>query len=137
MNALLVIDDPLPENDFFQPGDGIHPGQAGYNQLGLLWFNAITASGSLLDPPIEGLPAAPTGLSVTVASPSRINLAWTDNSSNEAVYRVRRRQATGGPWEEVAMLPACSSGHAVKGLRTAVDSYMFAVLASNLRGDSA
>jgi len=51
MNALLVYTNTDPSKNVFQPGDGVHPGQAGYGQIGVLWYNAITASGSLVDPP--------------------------------------------------------------------------------------
>ncbi len=51
MNTLLVYTNADPLMNVFQPGDGVHPGQAGYNQMGDIWYNAITASGSLVDPP--------------------------------------------------------------------------------------
>ncbi|MEO5914293.1 MAG: SGNH/GDSL hydrolase family protein [Luteolibacter sp.] len=48
MNGSIVLTNPNPALNFYQPGDGIHPGQAGYNQMGAIWFNAITSTGSLL-----------------------------------------------------------------------------------------
>src|SRR5204862_507168 len=39
-------------------------------------------------------PAAPSGLLATPTSPSRIDLAWTDNAANEQGFKVER--ATGG-----------------------------------------
>jgi lysophospholipase L1-like esterase len=48
MNGSIALTNPNPALNFYQPGDGIHPGQAGYNQMGAIWFNAITTSGSLL-----------------------------------------------------------------------------------------
>lgn len=53
MSAQVVYTDSNPANNFFQPGDGVHPGQAGYDQMGSLWYQIITASGSLLDPAYE------------------------------------------------------------------------------------
>lgn len=45
LNALLVYTDAEdPSNDFYQPGDGIHPGQAGYDQMAGLWFAALSAA---------------------------------------------------------------------------------------------
>jgi hypothetical protein len=35
-------------------------------------------------------PAAPSGLTATAASTTQINLAWTDNSTNETAFRVDR-----------------------------------------------
>lgn len=137
ISALLVLTDPNPAKNFYQPGDGIHPGQAGYDQLAKLWFEGINTNGSWVDAPVNGLPAAPSGLSVTVASPSRMNLAWTDNATNESVYRIRRRELPAGVWEEIAVLPPDTTSHAVTGLTTGSRSYAFAVIASNTPGDSA
>jgi len=50
MNALLVYTHSDPSKNVFQPGDGVHPGQAGYDQMGSIWYNAVTATGSLVDP---------------------------------------------------------------------------------------
>lgn len=137
IHALVVLTDPNPAKNFFQTGDGIHPGQAGYNQLGGLWFNAIHTGATMVDAPDGNLPSAPTGLSVSVASPSRINLEWTDNVVNESVYRIRMRPMSGGAWREVALLPAGSTQHAVTGLKTGLEAYAFTVIAANSRGDSA
>jgi lysophospholipase L1-like esterase len=137
MNALITLEDPDPLKNFFQPGDGIHPGQAGYDQLAELWFAAIHTGDPMVDLPAAGLPAAPSGLSLTVASPSRINLTWTDNATNETVHRIRRRPVSGGAWEEIAVLPANTTSHAVTGLKNGIDSYAFTVIASNTAGNSA
>jgi len=52
MNALIVLDDPDPTKRFFLTGDGIHPGQSGYNQMGTIWFKAIAST--LSDPIVNG-----------------------------------------------------------------------------------
>ncbi|MEO5714727.1 MAG: Ig-like domain-containing protein [Luteolibacter sp.] len=41
MNASIVLTNPDPSKNFFLTGDGIHPGQAGYNQMAAIWFQAI------------------------------------------------------------------------------------------------
>jgi lysophospholipase L1-like esterase len=46
MNAGLVYTASSSINKFFQPGDGTHPGQAGYNQMGDMWFKAIQSKGT-------------------------------------------------------------------------------------------
>lgn len=138
MSARITLDDPDPSLDFYQPGDGIHPGQAGYDQLGGLWFDTITAGGPHAAAAPAGLPARPSGLTPTVVSPSRVNLTWTDHATDETAYKVRRRNtASGSPWQEVATLPAGSSAHAVTGLETGTHHYAFTVTAVNARGESA
>ncbi|HEU0301327.1 MAG TPA: pre-peptidase C-terminal domain-containing protein, partial [Longimicrobium sp.] len=39
---------------------------------------------------VPALPAAPTGVTATAVSSSQVNLAWTDASTNESQFRVRR-----------------------------------------------
>lgn len=134
MSQLITLTDEDPLKNFFQPGDGIHPGQAGYDQLGLLWFNAITAGGNLIDPPPPGVPAAPTALQATVASPSRVNLTWTDNASDETIYQVRSTLGATGIWQVIASLPANRVAHAVSSLTTGSEFYGFSVRAGNAAG---
>ena len=56
MNANLAYTASNPVNNFFQVGDGTHPGQAGYNQMGDFWFNAIQSAGTPPPPPPPMLP---------------------------------------------------------------------------------
>ena len=52
---------------------------------------ALVVSGVDRAPPPPPLPpAAPTGLSATAAGTNRVDLAWTDNSSNEASFEIER-----------------------------------------------
>lgn len=82
-------------------------------------------------------PAAPSALSATASSSSQINLAWTDNASNETAYKVERAGAAEGPWSEVnAGLPANSTAYSVTGLNAST-TYYFRVRAANATGDSA
>jgi hypothetical protein len=54
-------------------------------------------------------PIAPSGLVGDAMSPSRIRLAWRDNSGIEKGYEVQRTPAGQEDWENVADLPADSS----------------------------
>src|SRR5262249_693378 len=57
-------------------------------------------------------PAAPTNLTATAVSTSRINLAWTDNATNETGYAVER-STDGVTWSTIATgLPAGSTSYA-------------------------
>ena len=52
-----------------------------------------------------GIPVGPTNLTAMRASPTHIDLAWSDNSDpgfNEDGFRVERRKGTSGNYQEVA-----------------------------------
>ncbi|MCX6743193.1 MAG: fibronectin type III domain-containing protein, partial [Candidatus Parcubacteria bacterium] len=44
--------------------------------------------------PAPGTPAPPSNLTATAVSSTRINLTWTDNSSDEAGFNIERKKAT-------------------------------------------
>ena len=84
-NADLVYEDPAdPANDFYQPGDGIHPGQAGYDQMAALWFAALAASDVFL-------PAAPSEVNAVALDARHVALSWTADADNHTGFEVERR----------------------------------------------
>jgi len=54
--------------------------------------------------PVPGLDA-PTHLSATAVSSSRINLSWTDNATAETAYKIER-STDGVSFTQIAILPA-------------------------------
>ena len=59
-----------------------------FNDAGNSSFsNTASATTSAAPPP---LPAAPSVLTATVVSSTRINLSWTDNSGNESGFKIER-----------------------------------------------
>src|SRR5204862_263239 len=66
--------------------------------------NSAQASATTLPNP----PAAPSGLSATAISTSAINLAWTDNSSNEGNFIVARSTTSGSGYVDIATVAANS-----------------------------
>ncbi|MEO5712562.1 MAG: SGNH/GDSL hydrolase family protein [Luteolibacter sp.] len=137
MNSGIVLTDPIPANNFYQPGDGVHPGQAGYNQMGAIWFGAVSSGWPQFPAPPPGAPGGPTALAATVISGTRINLSWTDNSNNETSFKVFWKTGTGGTWQPLANIAQDTTIFSAGGLQTGVNSYSFAVRASNASGDSA
>lgn len=136
MSTSIVLTGPTPVQNFYQPGDGIHPGQAGYNQMGTIWFNAIHARGSLFEPPPVGAPDAPTGLAAIIRSGTRIDLSWTDAADNETGFQVFRKTGANGAWEQIATAGMDAVSAVVGGLVTGANSYSFAVRATNASGNS-
>jgi Fibronectin type III domain len=81
------------------------------------------------------LPAAPVGLRATALSRTRIDLSWTDTSTNEARFELER-STSGQPFQLVASLPANSVFFADGGLRGRT-TYTYRVRACNVFGCSA
>ncbi len=81
-------------------------------------------------------PAAPTNLAASAASSTAANLAWTDNATDEAGFRIERCQGSGcANFTEVAQVGANVSTFGDTGL-TASTSYSYRVRAFNAAGTS-
>jgi 3',5'-cyclic AMP phosphodiesterase CpdA len=84
-----------------------------------------------------GAPVAPSGLSAAAASVSQINLAWTDNSTNEENFEVERCAGAGCTnFAWVAEVAANATTFQNTGL-AASTTYRYRVRATNGSGDSA
>jgi len=75
-------------------------------------------------------PAAPSGLTATAVSTTQINLAWTDNSSDETGFIIQQRSPSGsGSWTTIHTTGAGATSYSVTGL-TASTNYGFQVAAT-------
>lgn len=81
-------------------------------------------------------PAAPSNLSAIPAGTSTVNLAWTDNSSNELGFRVEFRRAADANFSTLVLLGANVTSHQATNLLEGT-AYVFRVVAFNAQGDSA
>lgn len=83
-------------------------------------------------------PSAPSGLTARAISSSRIDLAWTDNSSNESGFRVERRLSASmtATFAEIALVGPGVTTYASTGL-SASTGYEYRVRAYNTAGNSA
>ncbi|MEW5870958.1 MAG: fibronectin type III domain-containing protein [Chloroflexota bacterium] len=61
-------------------------------------------------------PEAPTSLSATAYSSSQINLAWTDNSSDESDFHIERSPNGSSSWSEVAQVNTGTTSYTNSGL---------------------
>ncbi|MGD8433941.1 MAG: S8 family serine peptidase, partial [Syntrophobacterales bacterium] len=82
------------------------------------------------------LPAAPSGLSATAASSSRVDLAWTDNSGGETGFKIERKTEAGGTYSQIGTVGANVTSHSNTGLSEST-TYYYRVMAYNVTGDSA
>ncbi len=97
-------------------------------------LNAAGAVASLLGVPVpEPTPVpgldAPTDLSATALSTSRIDLTWTDNATAETGYKVER-STSGGAFTQIATLPANTVAYSNTNL-TGGTTFTYRVRASN------
>jgi len=80
------------------------------------------------------IPLAPTNLSAVAVDTTQVNLTWTDNSTNEAGYKVQRKIA-GGIFADVASTAADMSTFSDFAL-TSNTTYTYRVYAYNSAGNS-
>ncbi|MBN1672601.1 MAG: lamin tail domain-containing protein [Kiritimatiellae bacterium] len=86
-------------------------------------------------PPSLNVPAAPSGLSASAVSASRIDLNWTDNSTNEDGFLIDRRQSGASEWLRVATLGSNVTSRADSGLASGTTFY-YKAKAYNADGNS-
>ena len=84
---------------------------------------------------LANIPAAPSGLTATVVSSSKITLAWIDNSNNETGFIISRKTGSGGTYADIhttsANIITWSDTTVVDGTQ-----YYYKVRATNSAGDS-
>ncbi|MBC7783065.1 MAG: PQQ-dependent sugar dehydrogenase, partial [Burkholderiales bacterium] len=84
---------------------------------------------------LPAAPAAPSNLVATPISTSQVNLAWTDNATNESGYKIERRIGAGA-WTPVTTTLANVTTYSDAGL-LAGTAYEYRVRATGAGGDSA
>ena len=95
-----------------------------------------TASATTPAPP--ALPAAPTGLTATAISRNQINLAWTDNATNEDGFKIERcRGATCKNFSQIAIIVGANATTYSDTNVSPRTTYRYRVRAHNNGGNSA
>ncbi len=84
---------------------------------------------------LSNLPLAPSGLTASVVSSSKITLAWTDNSNNETGFIISRKTGSGGTYADIH---TTNENIITWSDTTVVDGtqYYYKVRATNSAGDS-
>ncbi|RBL88014.1 fibronectin type III domain-containing protein [Chitinophaga flava] len=123
---------------FFQAGGG--------QVMQLFWqstINGVTGSRQEIPasafsdpaPPSNNTPAAPTQIKAAAASYNKINLTWTDNSTNETGFEIYRSTSLGGPFNIIATTAAAQTAY-TDSLLQPQTTYYYKVKAINKYGDS-
>lgn len=99
-------------------------------------YSSIASATTFQQPPPPTPPAAPSGLTAVAVSTSQINLAWTDNSTDETNFQIERKLTVGGTFALVATVGAGIIVYSDGGL-TPSTSYTYRVRAINAGGNSA
>lgn len=99
-----------------------------------LWGTVLT-SGRVNAYTALSLPPAPSTLSATAASSSRITLTWADNSSNESGFKIERKTGVSGTYIQIATAGATITTYLDTGL-AASTTYYYRVRAYNSVGNS-
>src|SRR3989338_726173 len=86
------------------------------------------------NPTPPAVPDAAQNLTATATSPNVVSLTWTDIASNEAGYRLERREST-TPYVPLTSLPPNSSAFLDVSAQPS-RSYLYRVIAMNAGGDS-
>ncbi|MFH1228372.1 MAG: fibronectin type III domain-containing protein, partial [Planctomycetota bacterium] len=78
----------------------------------------------------------PSSLNVAVISSSQIDLTWTDNTDNEAGYKIERKTGSGGTYSQIADVGINVSAYSNTGLVDGA-TYYYRVRAYNVNINSA
>ncbi|MGB2937041.1 MAG: fibronectin type III domain-containing protein, partial [Phycisphaerae bacterium] len=82
-----------------------------------------------------GVPSAPSSLTATAISNSRIDLVWTDNSDNETGFKIERKTGAEGTWGQIDTVGEGVTTYQNTGLDPETE-YYYRVRAYNAAGDS-
>lgn len=91
-------------------------------------------AGCVTTPAVHPL-AAPSGLSASATASNQIDLAWTDNVSNEDGFRIERRQGQTGAFEEIATVGPNVTTYSDRTLSPGIE-YCYRIAAFNSSGNS-
>jgi fibronectin type 3 domain-containing protein len=137
-----VFGSPVPGSEMRYAGDfGAMLVDAESDRITFQLIGAWDHAGQVIDTytvytqPEAHLPDAPTGLTATAVASGQVNLAWTDNSSNETGFTIEE-SLNGTVFTQVGTAGRNAMSASVTGLLPGV-TYTFRVSATNAAGSSA
>ncbi|MBN1674187.1 MAG: lamin tail domain-containing protein [Kiritimatiellae bacterium] len=104
-----------------------------YNPAG---DSAYSELASVTTPALPTPPAAPSAMTATALSFSRVRLTWADNSDNEQGFKIDRRQSGTSEWVRIVTAGSDTTEHTDSGV-TANTTFYYKAKAYNAAGQSA
>jgi hypothetical protein len=95
------------------------------------WASARLITAAPVPPPI-----APSGLNA-VLNGAKVDLSWTDNSTDETGFRIERKLGPAGSWSTVTTVGAGVQSASDTSVLQPGSAYTYRVIAINAGGDSA
>lgn len=100
-----------------------------YNVMGSSHSNVVSVTTSVL-------PSAPSSLSPTAVTNTRIDLTWADNSGNEAGFKIERSDDGGQSWNQIFLTGANTTSYSDTTV-SSESSVKYRIRAFNAAGNSA
>ena len=100
-----------------------------FNTAGSSFSNVASATTPL------SIPIPPSGLAASAVSQTQINLSWSDNSFNEAGFKIERGPSASGPWLQIGTTGPGAVSFSDSGLSSAT-TYYYRLRSYNSAGDS-
>ena len=101
-----------------------------FNEGGFSLYSNVANATTLPNPPAE-----PSNLTARVVSQTQINLAWSDNSTDEDGFHIHQSTDGGQTYNQIATVTRNGTTYASTGL-TANTTYRYRVTSFNAGGDS-
>ena len=101
----------LPANTTTYVNTGLSDGATYYYRVRAESETGVSDWSSEASATTPTAPLAPSSLTATAAT-GQVNLAWTDNSSNETGFAIQRRTGTSGTWGQIGATAANTTSFA-------------------------
>ncbi len=117
------------------PGEEFHVDDDAALQCGTTYYYRVTATGAGGDSSPTDVfgaktsPCPPEGLVVDPQGPDQIDLSWIDSSDDESRFVIQRGPGSGGPWTDIATVPAGSQSYTDDDSFSCDNTYCYRIIA--------